>query len=73
MATGCHLAELCRETYPRPASLTLWVLAEIAICGSDIQEVIGSAIAIQILSDGAIPLWAGVLITALDGCGGGVD
>lgn len=40
--------------------------AEIAIIGSDIQEVIGSAIAIQLLSLGHIPLWGGVVITAVD-------
>ena len=41
-------------------------MTEIAIIGSDIQEVIGSAIAILLLSRGAIPLWLGVLITAVD-------
>ena len=41
-------------------------MTEIAIIGSDIQEVIGSAIAILLLSRGIIPLWAGVLITAFD-------
>lgn len=44
----------------------LWIMTEIAIIGSDIQEVIGSAIAILLLSRGAIPLWLGVLITAVD-------
>lgn len=66
VATGRHLAELCREEYPTWARLVLWVMAELALIGADIQEVIGSAIAIQILSNGAIPLWAGVVITALD-------
>ena len=37
----------------------MWVMIEIAIIGCDIQEVIGSAIAIFLLSQGAIPLWAG--------------
>lgn len=41
-------------------------MAELALIGADIQEVIGSAIAIQILSHGVLPLWAGVLITASD-------
>jgi natural resistance-associated macrophage protein len=41
----------------------LWIMAEIAIIGSDIQEVIGSAIALLLLSHGAIPLWAGVLLS----------
>ncbi|KAL1100311.1 hypothetical protein V6Z11_D05G220600 [Gossypium hirsutum] len=66
VATGRHLAELCREEYPTWARLVLWFMAELALIGADIQEVIGSAIAIQILSNGALPLWAGVLITASD-------
>ncbi|KAJ7944485.1 Metal transporter [Quillaja saponaria] len=66
VATGRHLAELCREEYPKWARLVLWVMAELALIGADIQEVIGSAIAIKILSNGVIPLWAGVVITALD-------
>ncbi|XP_023522710.1 metal transporter Nramp3-like [Cucurbita pepo subsp. pepo] len=66
VATGKHLAELCREEYPSWARILLWVMAELALIGADIQEVIGSAIAIKILSNGALPLWAGVIITAFD-------
>ncbi|KAH9689837.1 metal transporter Nramp2 [Citrus sinensis] len=66
VATGRHLAELCREEYPNWARFVLWFMAEVALIGADIQEVIGSAIAIQILSHGVLPLWAGVIITALD-------
>ncbi|XP_051150038.1 metal transporter Nramp2-like isoform X2 [Andrographis paniculata] len=66
VATGRHLAELCREEYPYWAGIVLWFMAELALIGADIQEVIGSAIAIQILSRGLIPLWIGVLITASD-------
>lgn len=66
VATGKHLAELCREEYPYWAGLLLWFMAELALIGADIQEVIGSAIAIQILSHGVLPLWAGVVITASD-------
>ncbi|KAL1310436.1 hypothetical protein AAHE18_17G247500 [Arachis hypogaea] len=66
VATGRHLAELCREEYPNWARLVLWFMAELALIGADIQEVIGSAIAIQILSRGVFPLWLGVLITASD-------
>ncbi|KAK3231271.1 hypothetical protein Dsin_003152 [Dipteronia sinensis] len=66
VATGKHLAELCREEYPNWARLVLWFMAEVALIGADIQEVIGSAIAIQILSNGVLPLWAGVVITASD-------
>lgn len=66
VATGRHLAELCRDEYPKWARMLLWVMAELALIGADIQEVIGSAIAIKILSNGFLPLWAGVIITALD-------
>ncbi|XP_008780919.2 metal transporter Nramp6-like [Phoenix dactylifera] len=66
VATGKHLAELCREEYPDWARLALWFMAEVAMIGADIQEVIGSAIAIKILSHGVLPLWAGVVITAMD-------
>ena len=66
VATGRHLAELCREEYPYWAGLLLWLMAELALIGADIQEVIGSAIAIKILSRGVLPLWAGVVITASD-------
>ncbi|XP_028764206.1 metal transporter Nramp3 [Neltuma alba] len=66
VVTGKHLAELCREEYPTWARMVLWVMAELALIGSDIQEVIGSAIAIRVLSNGIVPLWAGVIITACD-------
>ena len=66
VATGRHLAELCREEYPIWAGRLLWLMAELALIGADIQEVIGSAIAIKILSHGFFPLWAGVVITASD-------
>ncbi|OIT37722.1 PREDICTED: metal transporter Nramp2-like [Nicotiana attenuata] len=66
VATGRHLAEICREEYPNWARILLWLMAEVALIGADIQEVIGSAIAIKILSSGVIPLWGGVLITASD-------
>ncbi|WVZ09263.1 hypothetical protein V8G54_013793 [Vigna mungo] len=66
VATGRHLAELCREEYPAWARIVLWLMTEIALIGADIQEVIGSAIAIRILSNGVVPLWAGVVVTALD-------
>ncbi|KAG2542631.1 metal transporter Nramp2-like [Panicum virgatum] len=66
VATGKHLAELCREEYPAWATRALWAMTELALVGADIQEVIGSAIAIKILSGGTVPLWGGVVITALD-------
>lgn len=66
VATRKHLAELCREEYPPWATRALWAMTELALVGADIQEVIGSAIAIKILSGGTVPLWGGVVITALD-------
>lgn len=66
VVSGQHLAQLCRATYPKTPRLILWVMMEVAIIGSDVQEVIGSAIAIQLLTNGYIPLWGGVLVTALD-------
>ncbi|PIN01563.1 Mn2+ and Fe2+ transporters of the NRAMP family [Handroanthus impetiginosus] len=66
VATGRHLAEICREEYPYWAGLMLWFMTELALIAADIQEVIGSAIAIRILSNGFFPLWAGVLFTAFD-------
>ncbi|KAK3234738.1 NRAMP metal transporter [Cymbomonas tetramitiformis] len=66
VVTGKHLAQHCRTEYPDWARISLWLMTEFALIGSDIQEVLGSAIAFNILSDGAIPLWAGVIITAAD-------
>ncbi|XAR61942.1 hypothetical protein NMG60_11016498 [Bertholletia excelsa] len=66
VVTGRHLAELCRAEYPYWTRLLLWFMAELALIGADIQEVIGSAIAIKILSHGVLPIWAGVIITASD-------
>lgn len=63
IVTSKHLAEHCRELYPAVPRTILWLMMEIAIIGSDIQEVIGSAIAIQLLSNGVVPVWVGVLIT----------
>lgn len=62
--TGQHLAEVCKDEYPRPVSLLLWIMTEIAIIGSDIQEVGGSAVALNVLF--GIPLIYGVLITGFD-------
>src|ERR1700722_12157411 len=64
IATERDLAQLCHENYGRKASFALWVGAEIAIAACDLAEVIGSAIALQLLFH--IPLIFGVLITGLD-------
>ncbi|KAI0209960.1 Natural resistance-associated macrophage protein 2 [Lamellibrachia satsuma] len=64
--TGLNLAEVCRREYSTVPRITLWIMVEIAIIGSDIQEVIGSAVAINILSNNHVPIWAGALITIAD-------
>jgi manganese transport protein len=64
IATGRDLAQACREGYPRPVGWALWFLCEIAICACDLAEVIGTAIALDLLF--GIPLLWGVCLTALD-------
>ena len=64
VATERDLAQLCRERYGAKTSFALWILAEIAIAACDLAEVIGSAIALELLFH--IPLFYGVLITGLD-------
>ncbi|XP_065609838.1 natural resistance-associated macrophage protein 2-like, partial [Cyrtonyx montezumae] len=66
VVTGLHLAEVCHRQYRKAPRIILWLMVELAIIGSDMQEVIGSAIAINLLSVGRIPLWGGVLITIAD-------
>ncbi|XP_058487790.1 natural resistance-associated macrophage protein 2-like [Solea solea] len=66
VVTGMHLAEVCNRQYPTVPRIILWMMVELAIIGSDMQEVIGCAIALNLLSVGRIPLWAGVLITITD-------
>ncbi|XP_068576218.1 natural resistance-associated macrophage protein 2 isoform X1 [Cebidichthys violaceus] len=66
VVTGMHLAEVCNRQYPTVPRVILWLMVELAIIGSDMQEVIGCAIALNLLSVGRIPLWAGVLITITD-------
>jgi manganese transport protein len=64
VATERDLAQLCHEEFGRKASFALWVAAEIAIAACDLAEVIGSAIALNLLFH--IPLFYGVLITGVD-------
>jgi manganese transport protein len=64
VATGRDLAQACRDAYPRWMSYPLWLLAELAIIATDLAEVIGTAIGLNLLF--GIPLELGVLITALD-------
>ncbi|WVZ83598.1 hypothetical protein U9M48_030729 [Paspalum notatum var. saurae] len=61
--TGKHLAELCREEYPRCVTIFLWITAELAVICDDIPQVLGTAFAFNILFK--IPVWAGVILTVL--------
>jgi manganese transport protein len=64
IVTGRDLAQACRDHYSRPVGYVLWVLCELAIAACDLAEVIGSAIALNLLF--GIPLAVGVVLTALD-------
>ncbi len=64
VATGRDLAQLCRDNFSKPVSFCLWILCEIAISACDLAELVGSAIALQLLL--GIPLAIGVCVTALD-------
>src|SRR5437899_11890760 len=64
IGAGRDLAQACRDAFPRAVAWPLWVLAEIAICATDLAEVIGTAIGLNLLFK--IPLEIGVIITALD-------
>ncbi|MBL7961531.1 Nramp family divalent metal transporter [bacterium] len=64
IVTGRDLAQACRDHYSKPVAFGLWVLCEVAIAACDLAEVIGSAIALNLLF--GIPLIWGVCITALD-------
>ncbi len=64
IVTGRDLAQACRDHYSRPVAISLWLLCEIAVCACDLAEVIGSAIALNLLFH--IPLVWGVCLTALD-------
>ncbi|XP_051839518.1 natural resistance-associated macrophage protein 1 isoform X2 [Antechinus flavipes] len=66
VVTGKDLAEICHLYYPKVPRILLWLVMEMAIIGSDMQEVIGTAIAFSLLSARRIPLWGGVLITIVD-------
>jgi manganese transport protein len=64
IVTGRDLAQACRDQYPRPVAMALWVLCELAIVACDLAEVVGSAIGLNLLF--GIPLVWGVCLTALD-------
>src|SRR5437762_5832451 len=64
IASGRDLAQACRDSYSRPTTIFLWILCEIAIAACDLAEVIGAAIALNLLFH--LPLLWGVILTALD-------
>jgi manganese transport protein len=64
IATGRDLAQACRDSYSKPVSFILWILCEIAIAACDLAEVIGSAIALNLLF--GLPISVGVVVTVLD-------
>ncbi len=64
IATGRDLAQACRDHFSKPTAMFLWVLCEIAISACDLAEVIGSAIALNLLF--GLPLIVGIVLTALD-------
>ena len=64
IASGRDLAQACRDSFSRPTTIVLWVLCEIAIAACDLAEVIGAAIALNLLF--GLPLVWGVSLTALD-------
>jgi manganese transport protein len=64
IASGRDLAQACRDAFPKPVAYMLWFLAEVAIIATDIAEVIGTAIGLNLIF--GIPLELGVVITALD-------
>lgn len=64
IVTGRDLAQACRDHYSRPVSFVLWVLCEVAIAACDLAEVIGAAIALNLLF--GMPLIWGVCVTAAD-------
>jgi manganese transport protein len=63
IATGHNLAEMCRERFPRPLTLTMWVLMEIVAMATDLAEFLGAALGFNLLF--GIPLWVAGLLTAV--------
>ena len=64
IVTGRDLAQACRDSYKKPANIALWLACEVAIVACDLAEVIGSAVALNLLF--GIPLLLGVLLTGFD-------
>src|ERR1700731_2257129 len=63
IVTGRNLAELCREQFPRPVVLAMWVVSEIAAMATDLAGFLGGAIGLSLLFQ--MPLFAGMVVTAI--------
>lgn len=63
IVTGRNLAEMCREHFPKPVSLAMWVISEIAAMATDLAEFLGGAIGLALLFN--IPLLAGMAVTGV--------
>src|SRR5512139_2163817 len=64
IVTGRDLAQACRDYFPPRVAFVLWVLCEVAIVACDLAELLGSALALNLLF--GLPMWLGVCVTALD-------
>ena len=64
IVTGRDLAQACRDHFSPPIAFVLWILCELAIAACDLAEVLGSAIALNLLF--GLPLHIGVMLTVLD-------
>jgi NRAMP (natural resistance-associated macrophage protein)-like metal ion transporter len=65
LVTGQDLADAVGKQYPKHARILLWALLEISVIAADIQETIGCALAVNLLSNDSIPLWAGCIIVSV--------
>src|SRR6202034_1269729 len=63
IVTGRNLAELCRDHFPRPVVVAMWIVSEIAAMATDVAEFLGGAIALSLLF--RLPLFAGMVVTAI--------
>src|SRR5712675_2318928 len=63
IVTGRNLAELCREQFPQPVVLAMWVVSEIAAMATDLAEFLGGAIGLSLLFH--MPLFTGMVVTAI--------
>jgi manganese transport protein len=63
IATGKNLAEACRENFPRPVAIGMWVLMELVAMATDLAEFLGAALGFNLLF--GIPLWMAGILTAI--------